>query len=996
MTARTPWHRSTRAIRSACALACVFLATAAVAAEHRGRVFFSGFPVPGATVTATQGTRTFNTVSDAQGVYDFPDLPDGTWKIEVSMTGFASTSLNVAVAPSLPTATWELKMLPLEQMMAQTKVIKAGPIVAANSPAAPKPDAPKSAEAEAPRPPEEPAQSNDGFLVNGSVNNAATSQFSLSQAFGNQRKGSKGLYTGGLALILDNSVLDARPYSLSGLETTKSAYNHVTAVATFGGPIRIPHLMPRGPNFFAAYQWTRDRVATAQSALVPTLAQRAGNLATGIVPVTPQAQALLALYPLPNLVGNSNYNYQVPVLNSEHQDALQTRLDKGITRRDQLYGGFAFQSTREDDTNVFGFRDATGVLGINANINWNRHIRHSLYSTLSYRFSRLRTEVAPFFANRSNISGLAGINGNSQDPANWGPPTLIFSSGIAALTDGQSAFNRNRTEGLSASLQWYHGHHNVTYGGDFRRQEFNQLSQPNPRGSFTFNGAATGSDFSGFLAGKPDTAAIAFGNADKYFRQSVYDAYVTDDWRLRPDLTLNLGIRWEYGAPLTELKNRLVNLDVAPGFKAVAPVLASLPHGPLSGQSFPSSLVRPDKRAFQPRLGVSWRPIPGSSVVVRAGYGIYADTSIYLRNASRMAVQPPLARNLSVSNSLLCPLTLSSGLAQTQCDADTFGVDPDFKVGYAQTWQLAVQRDLPFALQMTATYLGVKGAHGVQQFLPNTYPFGGVNPCPTCPSGFFYRTTDGTSIRNAGSLQLRRRLRSGFTATATYTFSKSLDDDATLGGQGPLAGGAITQSGGNSQPAQNWLDLHAERGLSTFDQRHLLIGSVQYTSGTGLGGGALLGGWRGRALKEWTVEAQVNAGSGLPESPLYLATVPGTGETGILRPNRTAAPLYSQTGGRFLNPAAFAAPAAGQFGNAGRNSITGPGTFTFNSSFSRTFRLDKKYNLDVRVDAANLLNHVVYTSYNTSINPTGSNPLFGIPIAANPMRSLQTTARLRF
>jgi len=96
--------------------------------------------------------------------------------------------------------------------------------------------------------------------------------------------------------------------------------------------------------------------------------------------------------------------------------------------------------------------------------------------------------------------------------------------------------------------------------------------------------------------------------------------------------------------------------------------------------------------------------------------------------------------------------------------ANTFAIDPDFRTGYAQNWQASVQRDLPYAMQMVATYLGIKGTRSQQQFLPNTFPAGALNPCPTCPSGFAYLTSNGNSIRHAGMMQLRRRLRSGFTA----------------------------------------------------------------------------------------------------------------------------------------------------------------------------------------------------------------------------------------
>ena len=377
----------------------------------------------------------------------------------------------------------------------------------------------------------------------------------------------------------------------------------------------------------------------------------------------------MALYPLPNLSGATGYNFQIPVLNSSHQDVVQLRLDKTLGRRDQLYGTFNLQSTRGGNTNLFGFVDTTDTLGINSNINWSHRLKPQIFVYASYKFSRLRTLVKPYFENSENVSGDAGISGNDQDPANWGPPALGFSSGTAALSDANSSFDRNRTDAFSASTGIYHGHHNVTAGVDFREQQYNDFFQQNPRGAFSFTGAATagtgstGSDLADFLIGKPDTSTIAFGNADKYFRQPVYDAYATDDWRILSTLTINAGARWEYGAPITELQGRLVNLDLTPGFSAAAPVVGSDPVGPLTGTHYPSSLVRPDRLGIEPRIGISWRPIPASTVVVRAGYGIYHDTSVYLAPALQLAQQAPLSTSLNAANSAACPLTLADGFA---------------------------------------------------------------------------------------------------------------------------------------------------------------------------------------------------------------------------------------------------------------------------------------------------------------------------------------------
>jgi hypothetical protein len=1052
------------------------------ASEHHGQVKFGGLPVPGASVTVTQGNKTFTAITDPQGAYQFPDLPDGTWTLQIEMPGFATIRQEIAVVPQAPGPEWELKMLPLDQVQsvaAPSPAPAAAPATpvanaAETKPAAASAKPPKRGKGAPPAPtntqtafqradlnpanpnaastPQTPANETaasgadaagtpselnqraaDGFLINGTTNNGASSPFALAQAFGNNRRGARSLYTGALGFIVDNSALDAAPFSVTGQNTGKPAFNNFRGVAAFGGPLKIPGLLPRnGPQFFFNYQWTRNRNDSTLPGVVPDAFERSGDFshlplqifdpATGspfagnVIPqsqISPQARALLNLYPLPNFTGG-RYNYQVATVGITHQDALQTRVNKLIGRKNQVSGLFAMQSSRADNPNLFGFLDTNDSLGLNLNLNWRHNVTQRFFTNVGFQYSRMALRAKPFFENRDDISGHAGIVGNNQEPVNWGPPALNFSSGITPLTDGLPSFTRNQTAGLSMDNLWNRSRHNISFGGDVRRQQFNLLSQQDPRGAFTFNGASAGFDFAGFMLGVPDSSSIAFGNADKYFRANSYDAYVVDDWRMSPGLTLNLGVRWEYWSPISEKYGRLVNLDIAGPFAAEAPVVAANPTGPLTRTQYPGSLMQPDRHAFQPRVGFSWRPFPASSMVVRGGYGVYYNTSVYLPIATQMAQQYPLSKSLIVPNSPNNPLTLANGFnASPTVTPDTFGVDPNFRIGYSQNWQLSVQRDLPGSLVMTAMYQGSKGTRGMQEFLPNTYPLGGPNPCPTCPTGFTYLASNGNSTREAGVLQLRRRLHSGLAATLQYTFSKSIDDDALLGGNGqvsgtagpanPNQGGAPAGSGGasSSQPsapaasaavAQNWMNLRAERSLSNFDQRHAVSFQMQYTTGMGLHGGTLVNGWRGALFKQWTAVTQITAGSGLPLTPVYPALSGGTGLTGYLRPQVTGAPLYAAPSGLFLNPAAFAAPLPGQWGNAGRNSITGPAQFVLGASLGRTFQLSDRFSLDLRVDANNALNHVTYPSWNTTV--TGA--LFGLPPFANPMRSMQTTVRVRF
>jgi hypothetical protein len=1020
-------------------LLALAMALPMAATQHQGQVKFGGLPLPGATVTATKDDQSKVAVADQMGVYTFPDLADGVWNFQIEMLCFATVKAEVAIAPNAPSPQWELKLLPFDEIKAQAPpppppsplTTNIPPPAATASAKKPEPSKGKgktvvTAQAQAianqggfqrtearqadgakpsndappPAPDPAPAQAPaDGLLINGSVNNGASSTFAQMAAFGNNRRGGRSLYNGNIGLQLGNSALDARQFSLTGQDIPKPSYNFLAGMAAFGGPIKLPWGNPlRRPNFTVNYQFMRSRNATNQSSQMPTSLERGGDFSQSILaralidPTTgqpfpgniipqnrlsPQAQSLLRLYPEPNFA-SSQYNFQIPIKNTTDADNLQSRINKTINNTNQLSGTFAYSRSHNDGPNLFGFVDTTDTQGIDATTQWVHRYSQRQFGTTKLGYNRQGIRLNPYFANVRNISGEAGITGNNQEPNNWGPPRLNFTNGMANLGDAQHSHTRNQTMSFGYDHFWSRGPHNFRIGGDLRRQQFNLLSQQDPRGTFTFTGSGSGSDFADFLLGMPTTSSIAFGNADKYLRANMWDGYFTDDWRMSSGFTLNAGFRWEYNSPISEQYGRLVNLDIGPGYSAIAPVIGNSPNGSLSGQSYPGSLIRPDKTGFQPRIGFAWHPILASSLTIRGGYGIYYDTSVYMSLVQRMIQQYPLSKSLLQQNTPGNPLTLANGFnVPPGVNPNTFAVDPNYQVGYAQNFQLSVQRDLPKALMFTATYLGIKGTRARQEFLPHTYPSGAVNPCPTCPSGYAYVTSNGNSMKHAGTVQVRRRLANGFTSTFQYTYSKAIDN-AMLGGQG------------GSLVAQNWLDLSAERGLSNFDQRHALNVQAQYSTGVGVMGGALLSGWRGAIFKEWTIATQITAGSGRPLSPNFPAPVKGF--TNSVRPLYTGASLYDAPAGLFLNPAAYAAPLPGQWGNAGRHTITGPNQFAMSASLARTFRISDRINSDLRLDAQNALNTVTYSSWNTIITSSQ----FGLPTSANNMRTVRLNLRVRF
>jgi hypothetical protein len=1160
------------------------------AAEYHGTVQSRGLRVPGATVTAVQGERKLTTTTDDQGAFQFSDLPDGTWQIQVEMLGFEPLTRRIVTGSPIPAVVWDLHLMTEQALIAslQGEPQQAVPAVAAAEKPRETPPAGVSTEV-APLPaearaqaaaPDTPAPALDAakkrprtgkkgksssgdataaasnsfqrltvsqsaatstletegtikkeeiadlsqsaansFIVQGSMSSAlgmpptgdwgprgmgmdmgpggpgmgapgmggpngdgpGNAQSGIrsagmggpggggpppgagggpggggpppggggaggpggggpgggdgpggpggamgppppgwqgkpnAMAFGNGRRDPRTMYMAMASFSLDNSIWDARSFSVTGAAVDKPAYANARGSVMLGGPLQIPKLLSAQRHIFFSFnlQYQNNRTGTISDPVnMPTALERRGDFsqsatqsvmydpATGTpfagntIPVSrisSTATALLKYYPLPNLP-YSTQNYQTAWTGKNNSHNLNSRVSNvRIGSNDRLNFSLGYQGSDSVTPNLFDFTDTGSGRGINASLGWSHNFTTKLTNNLQYTFSRMRQLSTSYFANRENVAAELGIAGTSQDPLNWGPPSLNFTN-YASLTDGNSALNRNQTGSVSEGLAWVHGRNNFSFGGDYRRQQSNQLSDPNGRGTYTFNGSATsllvdgvaqsntGYDLADFLLGSPTTSSIRYGNADKYLRGTGYSLFANDDWRISSRFSLTFGLRYEYASPMTELYNRLVNLDIAPGFTSIDAVMPGQT-GADSG-SLPDALIRPDRNNFSPRAGFAWRPLTQDSLVVRGGYGIYYNTSVYSLIASNMAQQPPFAQVLSVSNSASNPLTIQNGFvsAASQSETSSYAVDPNYRVGYAQTWSLSVQHDLPFSLFGTMGYLGTKGTRLDQQFLPNSVAPGAVTSA--YPTGYTYETSNGDSIYHAAQFQLNRRFHSGLMARASYQFSKSIDNAGT-GGRGQ----------GNTPVAQNWEDLSAERGLSSFDARHNLSLNFQYSTGMGMSGGTLVNGWKGALLKDWTLGGNITLRSGLPFTATVggnRSQVSGTAVANTVRADSTGASV--EASGLLFNTAAFTEPAAGEWGNAGRNTIPGPTTFNLNGTFGRIFRFGERRSADLQVQAQNLLNRVTITNWGTVLGSS----TYGLASSAAAMRKITVELRFRF
>jgi hypothetical protein len=638
-------------------------------------------------------------------------------------------------------------------------------------------------------------------------------------------------------------------------------------------------------------------------------------------------------------------------------------------------------------------------------------------------FNRTRASTQNLYAFNNDITGALGIAGVSQNPFDWGLPNLSFTD-FASLQDTAPQLTRNQTYTFSDSVIWNHGKHTWRWGGDYRRVQVNAETDTNPRGSFIFTGlntsqfgssgnprAGTGYDFADFLLGLPQQTSEQFGQSN-HFRGNFWDLFAQDEWKMRGNLTLNLGVRYEYVSPLTEINNRIANLALSPGVLSQTPPLVVTPIqpgqvAPYSG-TLPASLVRPDRNNVAPRIGFAWTPF--SKTVVRGGYGVNYNTGAYQTIAQQLAFQPPFSATATNIQASPGDLTLQNGFPAVTGIANSFAVNPNYRLGYVQIRNLDIQQQIRPTLLLNIDYTGTKGTDLDILEAPNRTATGILIPGV---DAFTYESSVADSEANAGSVRLRKRLSSGISVGGIYTFSKSLDDASSIGagatsssnsrglgagGTGAGGGGGGASSAGAANIAQNPLNLSAERGLSSFNQTHRF--TTDYLLELPFGGDkpwltgrgplrAIFGDWQWSG--DWTIA------SGLPFTPRLLNNIADVnrGSNGTLRPDVVpgqSVSLANPSIGEWFNRAAFLASPAGQYGNARRNSIIGPGTKVFDMAFTKIISLKESRVLEFRAQATNIFNIPNYSAIDTNLN----SPTFGRVTGVGGMRQFTLTSRFRF
>ncbi|WP_158751271.1 TonB-dependent receptor [Acidobacterium sp. S8] len=617
-----------------------------------------------------------------------------------------------------------------------------------------------------------------------------------------------------------------------------------------------------------------------------------------------------------------------------------------------------------------------------------------LTNSLTAGWNRSNIELQNYFTNTTDVAQQLGINifGGATSPLNYGLPSITLNQ-FTGLNEQQPNLHTNQTISLAESSSWIHHKNNFKFGGDFKRVHLDMIGNANSTGNFYFTGlytqqpgtnentsgglAATGSSLADLLLGFPQQTALQAPYQKAYLRENVWDAFFQDSWQALPNLTIMAGLRYEYFSPYSEKDDRLVNLDAGNNFASVTPVQPNQV-GPYSGK-YPRTLIEPERDNFSPRLGLAWRAI--KDTVVRAGYGINFANGQYVKFVQNFAFQPPFADVQTNEATTGADITLANGFPAPQ-DIGNYAVNKDFHLPYVQVWNLDIQRTLPMGIVLNVGYNGSKGTRLDAVSAPG-------RSATESLSGVYYDWEDSIAFSNYNALavRLRKRMQRGVAVGATYTYSHSIDNASSIGGNG----------GTSTIVAQNWQNILAEESNSSFDLRHNLKGDFVYELPFGPDTHMLTtGDFWSHALANISLSGTFNFATGEPLTPHYEASVEDVarGSAGSLRPDYVPGASLTAGGGtirNWFNKDAFAQP-AGTYGTAPRYFIPGPGTIDFNASLSKSIRFGDMRNLEMRATASNVFNTVQYAGVDTTLGSA----TYGQVNSAASMRAFTFLARYRF
>lgn len=744
-------------------------------------------------------------------------------------------------------------------------------------------------------------------------------------------------YHGVLYYYMRNSALDARNF----FAATKNRLVQNQGGGNFGGPLIKDKLF-----FFGSYELSRRRLGQQLSASVPTEAFRAAAPAV--------YQPYLNLLPLPSSVPAGQNN-------------------TGVVQR-----GDIFMSDENLGNIRLDYNTSRSMSMVRYSINKSSNSVPNIIPK-----NRQAYDITNHLVTISNTFNFSPTTLNEVRLGfdRWDVPRLntTFYNGLGEI-DIAGVLNAGNFEGLlhfvdnsytyADNLTHRAGKHNLKTGFEFRRLQSGRIQKQNP--IYTYN------SISDFMNNVPLSVRIIFGQPGIGLRQWNTGLFFQDDYQVAPHLTLNLGLRWEYYTPVSEVAGRLYNV-------ADDPFGAFLPRG--------SQIYKPDYNNFNPRIGFAWDISGKQTTVLRGGYGIYSSplTPIFVWDTPTLNPQEPVAFNAAPSDIPGLSYPLSGAIAQgvaNPTQAAQLGllpavvarriVDPNLRDTYSQQWDLTLQRALSKNFVLETSYVGNLSLKNV-----NTRSVNLIDPAlkhrPVRSIGEILIIEDsGRRTYEALQVALRGRNVKGLTTDVYYTWSHSL-----------VYGGDDCCTGTNTY-IQDFNNIAASRGNANTDIRHALTFDYSWE--------VPLGQWFPHGpkalVKGWAIQGITRLRTGLPLTVFSGRDIYGNGIGNTQRVNYVGGDIYPSNQGpaNFLNKAAFALPPAGTFGNIARNSARGPSFNEWDMSLIKNTFVFRETAVQFRAEVFNVANH---TNFDNPVN-SFVNPLFGRITSAEPARAIQLSLRYQF
>jgi len=844
-------------------------------------------------------------------------------------------------------------------------------------------------------------------------------------------------YHGTVFEFLRNNELDALPYAFGGVVPTSSPFKWNQFGFTLGGPVQLGSLFNGKDKLFflGNYEGFRLRNQRQSYFSLPSVAMRSGNFSEistpirdpltnapfpgNIIPsnrIDPISRAFLDYYPTPNQPTSSLANNYLSV-NRDRTDKNQftTRIDYVESSKSTWYGRYSWthENALTGGLRFNGSRVATKAQ--QAVVDNARVLTTTLVNEMRFGYNVFFNHSGGELNNVRNPIAEVGFALPTEIPPDaWGLPSIGIASFSGFGDNSESPFvNRNKTFQFIDNVSWTRGSHFFKFGGELRFDRYNQDGNQFARGSAGFNNnIATGNGFADYLLGYIGTWSYASGLAVARLHALSQSYYVADTWKVKPSVTLNVGLRYEFTPPWTDSGNRQIVADIPLNTpqpqvadRSLHPVLVRSGTGDFYENAnirfapdiqvardgrFGKRLIKADYTNFAPRLGLTWSPT--ASWVLRTGVGRF-----YVQDIGNIVFD----KNRNIQGRLTVQST-ATNLISTWKDPFNFGaanpcntpagtlcvVRPlvltdqiDRKTPYVDQYEATVERQLAANTSLEVSYLGTQG-HELQRWInlanqpvPGTANVAERSPFPEF--GLFQGAANvGYSHYNSLGMKLTRRYSGGLTILGAYTLSKSWDN-----------GSGIRTLGTDPLNPQSSYCLSCEDGPSVFDQRHRFVTSAVYDLPFGPGRRFLSNGALGSVIGGWKVTSVVTLASGFP---LTVSAGEDTANIGnCCRPNRdfnVSTKLDNPTVDKFFNTAAYSRAPNGTFGTAGRSEVVGPGIKNWDFSLAKEFHLNTQHYVEFRFEAFNFLNRPNFGDPNTSL----SSVAFGrISSTRTDMRQLQ-------